>query len=53
MEEGEEKEDLRTVACLRGRLLAERQVSRSVKDEADLITRKVSFIKSLVSSFLV
>ncbi|CDY18455.1 BnaA04g21320D [Brassica napus] len=41
MEEGEEKEDLRTVACLRGRLLAERQVSRSVKDEADLITRKM------------
>uniref|UniRef100_M4DL16 Uncharacterized protein n=2 Tax=Brassica campestris TaxID=3711 RepID=M4DL16_BRACM len=41
MEEGEEKEGLRTVECLRGRLLAERQVSRFVKDEADLITRKM------------
>ncbi|KAG2241798.1 hypothetical protein Bca4012_081844 [Brassica carinata] len=41
MEEEEEKEDLRTVECLRGRLLAERQVSRSVKDEAELITRKM------------
>ncbi|KAL0671399.1 hypothetical protein Bca4012_034103 [Brassica carinata] len=41
MEEGEEKGNLRTVECLRGRLLAERQVSRSVKDEADLITRKM------------
>ncbi|KAJ0259652.1 Transmembrane protein [Hirschfeldia incana] len=41
MEKGEEKEDLRTVECLRGRLLAERQVSRSVKDETDLITRKM------------
>ncbi|KAG2326562.1 hypothetical protein Bca4012_035517 [Brassica carinata] len=32
--------DLRTVECLRGRLLAERQVSRSVKEQAELITRK-------------
>ncbi|CAH8387286.1 unnamed protein product [Eruca vesicaria subsp. sativa] len=39
--EEEEKEDLRTVECLRGRLLAERQLSRSVKDEAELITRKM------------
>ncbi|KAF8110600.1 hypothetical protein N665_0081s0033 [Sinapis alba] len=39
--EEEEKEDLRTVESLRGRLLAERQVSRFVKDEAELITRKM------------
>ncbi|XP_018484677.1 uncharacterized protein LOC108855366 [Raphanus sativus] len=41
MEKEEEKEDLRTVECLRGRLLAERQISRSVKDEAELIARKM------------
>ncbi|KAF3545047.1 hypothetical protein DY000_02002008 [Brassica cretica] len=40
-EEEEEKEGLRTVECLRGRLLAERQVSRSAKEEAELITKKV------------
>ncbi|KAG2332601.1 hypothetical protein Bca52824_003781 [Brassica carinata] len=39
----EEKEGLRTVECLRGRLLAERQVSRSAKEEAELITKKVPF----------
>ncbi|CAF2095011.1 hypothetical protein HID58_017484 [Brassica napus] len=33
--------DLRTVECLRGRLLAERQVSRSAKEEAELITRRM------------
>ena len=33
--------DLITVECLRGRLLAERQVSRSAKEEAELITKKV------------
>ncbi|KAL0844443.1 hypothetical protein Bca101_017689 [Brassica carinata] len=37
----EEKEGLRTVECLRGRLLAERQVSRSAKEEAELITKKL------------
>ncbi|KAF8089009.1 hypothetical protein N665_0520s0007 [Sinapis alba] len=37
----EEKEGLRTVECLRGRLLAERQVSRSAKVEAELITKKL------------
>ena len=52
MEEEEEKEGLRTVECLRGRLLAERQVSRFVKDEADLITRKVSFTKYKYNSCL-
>ncbi|CAD5320627.1 hypothetical protein AtNW77_Chr2g0258541 [Arabidopsis thaliana] len=42
MEEEEEKEEgQRTVECLRGRLLAERQVSRSAKEEAELITRKM------------
>ncbi|XP_010509354.1 PREDICTED: uncharacterized protein LOC104785782 [Camelina sativa] len=41
MEEEEEKEGLRTVECLRGRLLAERQVSRSAKEEAEIITRKM------------
>ncbi|KAF2580497.1 hypothetical protein F2Q68_00001537 [Brassica cretica] len=40
-EEEEEKEGLRTVECLRGRLLAERQVSRSAKEEAELITKKM------------
>ncbi|CAH8391918.1 unnamed protein product [Eruca vesicaria subsp. sativa] len=39
--EEEEKEGLRTVECLRGRLLAERQVSRSANEEADLITKKL------------
>ncbi|XP_018464777.1 uncharacterized protein LOC108836065 [Raphanus sativus] len=39
--EEEEKEGLRTVECLRGRLLAERQVSRSAKEEAELITIKL------------
>ncbi|KAL0666524.1 hypothetical protein Bca4012_029228 [Brassica carinata] len=33
--------DLITVECLRGRLLAERQVSRSAKEEAELITRRM------------
>lgn len=46
MEEEEKEEGLRTVECLRGRLLAERQVSRSAKEEAELITRKVTLIKS-------
>ncbi|XP_020885182.1 uncharacterized protein LOC9317568 [Arabidopsis lyrata subsp. lyrata] len=41
MEEEEKEEGLRTVECLRGRLLAERQVSRSAKEEAELITRKM------------
>ncbi|EOA27940.1 hypothetical protein CARUB_v10024110mg [Capsella rubella] len=41
MEEEEDKEGLRTVECLRGRLLAERQVSRSAKEEAELITKKM------------
>ncbi|KAJ0262215.1 Transmembrane protein [Hirschfeldia incana] len=39
--EEEEKEGLRTVECLRGRLLAERQVSRSTKEESELITKKL------------
>uniref|UniRef100_A0A1J3EB37 Uncharacterized protein n=1 Tax=Noccaea caerulescens TaxID=107243 RepID=A0A1J3EB37_NOCCA len=39
--EEEEKEGLRTVECLRGRLLAQRQVSRSTKEEAELITKKM------------
>ncbi|CDY46772.1 hypothetical protein BRARA_C01873 [Brassica rapa] len=39
--EEEEKEGMRTVECLRGRLLAERQVSRSAKEEAELITKKM------------
>lgn len=42
MEDEEEKEGQRTVECLRGRLLAERKVSRSAKEEAELITRKVT-----------
>lgn len=42
--EEEEKEGLRTVECLRGRLLAERQVSRSAKEEAELITKKVILV---------
>ncbi|KAJ4891820.1 hypothetical protein Rs2_31568 [Raphanus sativus] len=33
--------DMRTVECLRGRLLAERQVSRSAKEKAELITIKM------------
>lgn len=41
MEKEEEKEDLRTVECLRGRLLAERQVSRSAKEKAELISIKM------------
>lgn len=53
MEEEEEKEEgQRTVECLRGRLLAERQVSRSAKEEAELITRKVTLIKSYLSLIL-
>lgn len=40
--EEEENEGLKTVECLRGRLLAERQVSRSAKEEAELITKKVT-----------
>ncbi|KAL1209984.1 hypothetical protein V5N11_020547 [Cardamine amara subsp. amara] len=39
--EEEENEGLKTVECLRGRLIAERQVSRSAKEEAELITRKL------------
>ncbi|KAG5404380.1 hypothetical protein IGI04_010499 [Brassica rapa subsp. trilocularis] len=39
--EEEEKEGMRTVECLRGRLLAERQASRSAKEEAELITKKM------------
>lgn len=40
--EDEENENLRTLECLRGRLLAERQISRSAKEEAELITMKVT-----------
>lgn len=37
----EAKDDLRTVECLRGRLLAERQASRLANEEAELIGKKV------------
>lgn len=39
-----EKEDgLRTVECLRGRLLAERAASRKAKEDAELFGNKVYF----------
>lgn len=34
-------EGLKTLECLRGRLLAERQASRSAKEEAELMGEKV------------
>lgn len=34
---------LRTVECLRGRLLAERQASRTAKEDAELMGNKVRF----------
>ncbi|KAJ4704799.1 suppressor protein SRP40-like isoform X1 [Melia azedarach] len=37
----EAKDDLRTVECLRGRLLAERQASRLANEEAELIGKKL------------
>ncbi|XP_059306974.1 uncharacterized protein LOC132058512 [Lycium ferocissimum] len=37
----EEDDSLRTVECLRGRLLAERVASRSAKEEADIIGNKL------------
>lgn len=46
-----EKEDsLRTVECLRGRLIAERAASRKAKEDAELMGNKVFL---LFSSLLV
>lgn len=39
--EGEEDSVIRTVDCLRGRLLAERVASRNAKEEADQLENKV------------
>ncbi|KAF3553643.1 hypothetical protein F2Q69_00017536 [Brassica cretica] len=49
MEEGEEKGNLRTVECLRGRLLAERQVSSSEGSE-QLSSSEVSCLSSVSTS---
>ena len=40
----EEDEGLRTVECLRGRLLAERASSKAANDESDQIALKVLFL---------
>lgn len=42
----ERDEGLRTLECLRGRLLAERQASKTAKEDAELMGNKVrsSFI---------
>lgn len=37
----EVEKGLKTLECLRGRLLAERQASRSAKEEAELMGEKV------------
>lgn len=42
-----EEDALRTVDCLRGRLLAERVASKNAKDEAQLMGNKVQFSLSL------
>ena len=34
---------LRTVECLRGRLLAERQASKTAKEDAEFLGNKVGF----------
>lgn len=34
---------LRTLECLRGRLLAERQASRTAKEDAEIMGNKVRF----------
>lgn len=40
--EGEE-ESVRTIDCLRGRLVAERAASKNARDEADKLENKVTF----------
>lgn len=37
----EANDNLRTIECLRGRLIAERQASRAAKDDAELMGIKV------------
>lgn len=39
---------VRTVECLRGRLLAERQASRVAKENADLLGNKVMLFLNLI-----
>lgn len=45
-------EGLKTLECLRGRLLAERQASRSAKEEAELMGKKVMEIFSITFHIL-
>lgn len=44
-------EGLRTLECLRGRLLAERQASRVAKEDAEFMGKKVILVTSYSSQF--
>lgn len=39
-----EDDKLRTIVCLRGRLLAEREASKAAKEEADKLVKRASAI---------
>lgn len=45
-------EGMKTLECLRGRLLAERQASRVAKEDAEFMGKKVTFSLKLFFSIL-